>query len=292
MVTDGIPNLEQSSGNTGEAANQDQINQFDIDFDRLTNDVSGEPSQESGGSDKTDTSLSQTQEPEIDEKFKHLPPEEARYRTIQSRYDKLYNLHQQIVNQTTEYEKIVNLFDQMLEDENLLLTFVNQIKPGIIPQRDFKDLIRERVVKEFGEDYKPTLTRLEAERDDPGGKDWKYYKLLDELEKQYSQGSPQQAKTVQEYLEQKKKQKEQEQIRMKQEYEAVKTKMKATDEELQAAIQWGQNISLEKLLIVHRYLRKVPNKAGVSIETAPGKSIGNTQREQFLKSIFGNNIQY
>lgn len=268
------------SGNNGNEIN----NQFNIDINSLSLEEPGNQVEQPVVPDQTQDAATQEQF-EIDPKFRHLPEKEALLRTFQSRYDKLSSVHSQLAQKVQELEKLENLFELMTKDENLLRTFVNQVKPGIIPQKDFAEVIRETIKKEFGEDYKPTMTRLEAERDDPGGLDWKYYKRLDQLEREFSQGNSEYANSIAEYLEKRQKMQEAEQQKMKQEIETVKKELSVSDEEIKGTLSWYENLKLKDLIVLNRFLRKFPTTKAGNIVTSPGSG-QTSSRQQFLNTIF------
>lgn len=264
-------------------SNESNVNNYNIDINNLLSEETGNKSEGLIQPQQTE----QKEQIEIDPKFGHLPKEEALLRTFQSRYDKLSTTHQQLAQKVQELEKLENLFESMTKDEGLLLTFVNQIKPGLIPQKDYGELIREKLRQEFGEDYKPTLTRLEAERDDPGGLDWKYYKRLDQLEQELTKVNSNVANSVKEYLEQKQKQQQAEQEKLKIEIETVKKELSVSDDEIKGTLNWYENLKLKDLIVLNRFLRKFPTTKAGNIVTSPGVGTNLSQREQFLKNIFG-----
>ena len=257
-------------------------NEYNIDISSLSLEESGE---QAGSSEVPQETQTKQEQFEIDPKFSHLPKEEALLRTFQSRYDKLSTVHSQLAQKVQELEKLENLFELMTKDEGLLRTFVNQVKPGLVPQKDFGELIKEKIRQEFGEDYKPTLTRLEAERDDHGGLDWKYYKRLDQLEQELSRGNTEVANTIAEYLEKKTKQQQEEQEKLKREVELVKKELNVNDEEIKGTLAWYENLKLKDLIILNRFLRKFPTTKAGNIVTSPGSGT-QSSRQQFLSSIF------
>lgn len=279
------PNGELPAGQpqqTQESAGDYNVNIGDL----LLEETGTETSENAVQSQKTQQTAEGDQF-DIDPKFSHLPKEEALLRTFQSRYDKLSTVHQELAQKVQDLEKLENLFSAMTQDEGLLLTFVNQIKPGLVPQKDFGELIKEKIRQEFGEDYKPTLTRLEAERDDPGGLDWKYYERLDQLKQEYMKGNPEVASSVKEYLERKQKEQEKEQIKLKQEIETVKKELNVSDDEIKGTLNWYENLKLKDLIVLNRFLRKFPTTKAGNIVKSPGTGLGSSSRQQFIKSIFG-----
>lgn len=282
---------EQNASQVNDGSNQ---NTFDIDVSKLdlSDNTVAEDSNGSASNEPDNNSAELKQEEsveqiEIDPRFSNLPKAEALIRTLQSQKDKTQAEYNKIIKEYEQVTKIKDLFDKMLEDENLLRIFVNQVKPGIIPNKDYGEIIKEKLKQEFGEDYKPSLTRYEAERDDPGGIDWKYYKRLDQLEQELSHNSPD-AKTVQEYLENLKKQQEIAQKELSMEIEKVKTELKADDNEIQGVVNWAKKLSIKDILTLHRFLRKfhkVPEYTSNSNSTV--KDSISPNREKFLKEIFG-----
>lgn len=251
--------------NIVETGNQSQQS-FDVDLSALENIQIDQPATNSPNPDvHTNTDESQI---EIDERFKDLDPAEARIRTLKSRADKAEAQYNKLMKDYDERDQVAGLLDQMLEDEGLLMAFIAETKPDLVKSRDTARELKEQLKKEFGEDFKPQLTREEAERDDPFGNDYKYYMRLDELKGKLKSGgeAPQ---SVKDYLKAKRAKEEAEKQRYALEKESVKNQFKMTDDELVAVSDWALKLQFADLVKVHRFLRKFPTR-NPNLTTVPG----------------------
>lgn len=224
---------------------------------------------------------------EIDERFKELPPEEARLRTIQSQRDALTASYNKLMKEYEEKDKISGLFDQMIEDEGLLYAFIRQVKPDLVKPIDLGTQLKEQLLKEFGADFKPTMTRDEAEREDPFGKDAKYYMRVDALKQKLLNEGGQENLTIKEYLAKKKQAQEAENAKYEMEREQVKQQFKMSDPEVKAVSDWALKLKFADLVKVHRFLSKFPGKSNPNLNEATGSNPGSlSEREKFLKGVF------
>lgn len=255
---------------------------FDIDMSVLNDpqiETPAENSQTSNVHTNDDESIT------IDERFKDLPEAEARIRTLQSIKDKYRADYDKLMKDYSEKEKIANFVEQMVEDENLLYAFIREIKPELVKPIDLGVQLKEQLQKEFGADYKPQLTRDEAERDDPFGTDARYYMRVDQLKAKLLQQGGQENLTIKEYLAKKKQAEELEAKKYEMERQEVKSQYKMTDEEVKAVSEWALKLRFKDLVEVHRFLRKLNRTP--NINQVPGSTPGiKSEREKFLNSIF------
>lgn len=289
-MDDNTNNIINDLNSSGVSSDSDS-DTYNIDVSKLNLDSdNGDVKSNDSASNVSDTNNAddkKIEDQDIDPRYSNLPREEALIRTLQSRYDKAQAELQKI---TKDYElsaKIKETFERMVEDENLLRIFVNQIKPGLIPKKDYGEIIREKIKQEFGEDYKPQLTRLEAERDDPGGTDWKYYKRLDQLERELMGSENTEVSTIKEYIENMQKKKIAEQEELKLEVEKIKKEMNASDEEIKGILNWAEKLKLKDILTLHRFLRKFHRVPDIQSPSNQSSNISSPDREKFLREIFG-----
>lgn len=225
---------------------------------------------------------------EIDDKFKHLPEAEAVARSLQSRYDKLQNEYQPLVAKMQEYEPLIEILDDLLENDEAFYAFVNERKPELIQQKDIGVELKQQLAKEFGEGYKPTLTREQADVDDPGGKDWRYYKKLDELYAELKTGSAYtKTASLKAYRQKKEALAKAEEERVQKQVEKAKVDLKMTDEEVARVSTWAEKLTFADLTKLLRFVSKFPTtKAATQISKSTGSSIpGSSARDQFIKSL-------
>lgn len=280
-IIDGADKTSQAP--SGESQQDENLN---INLDNLDGFLDGqqEPSIQPASSDNKPEEL------EIDPRFKDLPVHEGLVRTLQSSRDSLRSQYEKAMIELEQERKLSSLVREMLDDENLLYTFVNEVKPGLIPEKDSTAIVKERLKAKFGdENFRPTLTRADAERDDPGGKDWQYYRLLDSIYNELEQGSGKKVTSLKEYREQQKIQREKEIAEAQAEIEEAKTKFKMSEAEIKAIADFGEKLRYADLVKIHRFLRKFPNMPGISpqnLQQVSGTSPGyKTERERFLETL-------
>jgi len=266
------------------AENQSQQS-LDVDIDALSDmqvegDVTNSQTSDVHTQDENQSQI------EIDEKFKELSPEEGRFRTLKSHHDSLDARYNKLVKDSDERGQVADLFDQMLTDEGLFMAFVNEVKPDLLKGRDATQQMKQQLGEEFGEDFKPSLTREEAERDDPFGNDSKYYMKLDSLRKELAGANGTMPTTVKEYLAKKRELEDTESRKYEVERETVKNQFKMSDTEVKAVSDWAIALKFQDLVKVHRFLRKFPTR-NPDITAAPGDAQGTkSARQKFIDGVF------
>lgn len=266
------------------AENGSQQN-FSVDMSILDEQVQApvENSQDSS----VHTNNGESNQIEIDERFKELPREEATIRTLQSQKDRIAAEHSKLMKEYEEKSKISGLFDQMIEDEGLLYAFIRQVKPDLVKPIDLGTQLKEQLQKEFGSDFKPEMTRDEAEREDPFGKDAKYYMRVDALKQKLLNEGGQENVTIKEYLAKKRQAQEAENAKYEMEREQVKTELKMQDAEVKAVSDWALKLGFKDLVKVHRFLSKFPGKSNPNLNEATGSNPGTlSEREKFIRNVF------
>lgn len=233
------------------------------------------------------TNVEESNQIEIDERFKELPQEEARLRTLQSQRDSSIANYNKLMKEYEEKDKITGLFDQMIEDEGLLYAFIRQVKPDLVKPVDLGTQLKEQLQKEFGSDFKPEMSRDEAEREDPFGKDAKYYMRVDALKQKLLNEGGQENLTIKEYLAKKKQTQDTENAKYEMEREQVKTEFKMQDAEVKAVSDWAMKLKFKDLVKVHRFLSKFPGKSNPNLNEATGSHPGvESARDKFRREIF------
>lgn len=229
------------------------------------------------------TAEAQSQDVEIDEKFKHLDPYEARIRTLQSRHDRVYNEYQKLLKEQEENAKYLEIFNDLLEDDMVFEAFVRERKPELIKDSDVTELIQKRLKEEFGD---VRYTRAEADNE-PGGKAWLYFKRLDELYNEYKGNSPK-ITSLREAIRLKREQAERQQkeaaARIQAEMEEVKRQLKWNDQQLIQFSQWANKVKLIDIAKMYNYAiraLKIPSVANVNT----GNPITQSLRSKFLNNL-------
>lgn len=272
--------IDRGNGTSG-----NEVGALDVNLDALL-ETPGEPT--ANGSSDTKSPNEGDITVEIDDRFKHLPEAEAVARSIQSRYDKLYNDYQPLVAQMEEYKPLIEILDDLLDDDDAFYAFVNERKPELIQQKDIGVELKKQLTKEFGEGFKPSLTREQADIEDPGGKDWRYYRKLDDLYSELKQGSAYtKTASLKAYRQKKEALAKAEEERFQQQVEKAKVDLKMTDEEVERVSKWGQSLDFAKLTKLLRFVSKFPTtKAAAQISKSTGSGApSSTARQQFLDSI-------
>ena len=248
----------------------------DVNLDALFN---GEPVQ------NADIDSMQNQEFEIDERFKSLDPKEGQFRTIQSKYDKITADYNKLLANYATVEERAKLVDQMYEDKNLLYAIVNEIDPALVNKPDIKQIATEKLKAEFG-DFKPMLSREEAERDDPFGRDAQYYARVDELRKQLIT-TANKPTSIKEYREKQLREKQELENKQRAEVANVQKKYNATEERVQSVIKFFNSLDLDKAFQVYTLLTRQPQtKANLNLISGTpttGKSRAFMEFEQSFK---------
>lgn len=219
---------------------------------------------------------------EIDDKFKDLPREEATLRTIQSRYDKLYKIHEQMLREKEENSKLVEFLTELEEDDTILEAYLNERKPELISKRDISTIVKEKLTEEFPEFAELRPTRQDAD-DDPGGRAWLYFRRLDELYADLK-GQSGKTKTVKEIREEHKQVKMQQDAEIHRQLQDVQTKMNWEDNALQSFIQWANKASLYDLAKMYKF--GLNTMRINSVTTIPGQQpTQKTARQSFLERL-------
>src|SRR5690554_1543580 len=193
---------------------------------------SGVPSASGGAAQGTESPSAKIQ---IDPRYSNLPQLEAQLRSIQSHYDKMYSEHEKLIAQMAERDSLVEILNDIVENDDAFYALVNQKKPELL-KNSYNSVIanaKAELAKEFGEDYRPSLSKEEAEWEDPDGKDAKYWRRREELLKkanpaqQYSKFS-----SLKEYIDKLREQRKSEAGSYQKEIADAKAKFNMTDGEI------------------------------------------------------------
>lgn len=215
---------------------------------------------------------------EIDERFQHLSKEEAIYRTLQSKYDKLYTNHTNAVREQEQNSKYIEFLNDLMDDDEVLEAFLYERKPELVKTKDITSIIQQKLNTEFG-DYKPTRDEADEE---PGGKAWLYFKRLDELYNETKNKSGSQ-KTVKELRQQRELSKKQKEAEIKNSIDTVKTVMKWDDTQIKAYYDWMQKLDAVNLAKIYNFAvrtMRIPSVTGIA-----GSAQTPSVRKNFLDSI-------
>lgn len=232
------------------------------------------------------TEGSQPLQVEVDPKYAGMPEAEGIARTIQSKYDKLnvdYLQAQKDVQTNSVYKEILT---DLYESDDALYALLSERKPELISNRDVKTEVTTRLVAKFGEGFEPELSRDEAERKDPGGKDWLYYQELDKIRAEVTgAGSYAKHKTLKEYREATKAERDAEDAKVELEVTQTKEKLKMSDGEVDWTRKWAASLNFENLTQMARFIRKFKNAP--TMGNIPGSQTVamSKTRQEFLDSL-------
>lgn len=227
---------------------------------------------------------------EINPKYAHLPEEQAVFRTLQSERDSFRARLEKEIQSKAELEQIAEIFETLYNDDSALEAFLAERKPELVSKRDYSSMIKSALAKEFGEEFRPTLTREEAERDDPGGQDALYYLRLDEIRKSIIKPQGENPKSLKEWREKQKQKADIESQKVVAEIKEVQKKYNLSDSEVEATLELGRKMNFESLYKTRKLLLRLgkPMEAGVNLQ--PTQNI-NSNAERFVKELFGKNAK-
>lgn len=193
----------------------------------------------------------------IDPRFAHLSKEEALIRTLQSKYDSTYSQLEKVKPLVEQAEVLKNFVNDLMSDEQTLYAFLNEVKPELAKplQGNFESYAKKKLTEEFGEGFEPDQDM--ARRGDPTH--YRYFKRMEELYNEFSQGGSKRANTLKELKEARKQQEEQMRQQQLQELNAIKQKFGVTDEHVKRFLGWAQSLKAENLFEIYRAMSRVPN---------------------------------
>ena len=271
----------------GNIASAGNISQDSLEIDLSALSVEQVAGQQNAGS--TQENQGQPISIEIDPKYSGLPQAEAIARTIQSKYDKLNVDFQREVKLSQENSVYKEIINDLYTNEDALLALLTEVKPDLISQKDINAEIKKRIVTEFGEGFEPTLSRDEAERKDPGGKDFRYYKKLDSLWNELSQTGSNypKHKSLKEFRQAQVEHLKAEELKVEAEIQEAITKHNMQEPEVDWMRKWLGNLTFSEGVTIARFLRKFKNTP--SMGNIPGSQsvVMSNSRAEFLKSIKG-----
>jgi len=219
---------------------------------------------------------------EIDEKFQNLPKYEAALRTSKSRYDKLYQTHQNTLKELNDNSKIVDFLVELEEDDTILEAYLRERKPELIQKREFSTVIKEKLNEEFPEFVDSKPSRNDAD-DDPGGRAWLYFKRLDEL---YSdlKGKGSNTQTIKEIRAERKRLEAERGAELQKQLNDVQNKMNWNEEMLKRFVEWSNKASI--LELAKMYKLGLNTLRIDSVSNVPGQEPQKkTLRQQFIESL-------
>jgi hypothetical protein len=221
---------------------------------------------------------SETKE-EIEDRWKDLPEQEGKYRSLKSKYDKLYSYHENVLREAEENSKAKQFVEDLLADDEIFEAFVAERKPELLQKKDITAIIKEKMAQEF-QDYQPS--RREAE-EDPGGKAWLYYKRLDELYDEQKNKKSTGALSIKELKAKRLEMEKAREMELTNVLTEVKTAMKWDDNQLKQFESWAKK--LKPIEIAKMYNFAIKTMRIPSVTNLPGNSSQPSSRSSFWNSI-------
>ena len=223
---------------------------------------------------------------EIDPRFKDLPEKDALIRTFQSKYD---ILNADFIKTQKEFQTVAiykDILADLYDSDDALYAFLNERKPELISSRDIKTEVTKRLTAKGYEGYEPQLSRDEAERKDPGGKDWQFYKELDKITAEVTgAGSYAKHKNLKEFRDLRKAEIDSNNAVYEQEIAETKEKLKMSDAEVEWTRKWTEKAKFSELVSILRFIRTFKNAPVMSNIPGSQGPVLSQDRQQFLKSL-------
>ena len=209
-----------------------------------------------------------SQKVQVDPKYSNLPQIEAQLRSIQSLYDTLYPEHQKLTANLAEKETLVEILNDLLENDDAFLSLIQTRKPELLKASSEAVIqkAKETLAKEFGEDFKPSLSKEEAEWDDPSGKDAQYWKRREELLKDVKESQYAKTPTLQEYRKKLKEQREADNQTNLKQIDDAKKQFNMSDPEIEMTTKWAESLTFADIVKMRRFL--------IRFKSAPGNPPG------------------
>jgi len=212
-------------------------------------------------------------------RFKDVRHAELSYRELQSKYDKVTSELQKLVQERDQYVEKASVFEQIMQDEELLTAFISELKPDLFPQQtvDIKTKIHEELVKEFGEDYKDKLL-------DP----LELIKIQDKTKALYEKYSNDtKKKSVKAVIEERNQKLEQYKKQIEDTVEFIKNTYKVDDTVIQEYARWKERIVMDdkEMFKIYRSQLKYLNNNTPALSRVQGSGVqGTGLRDSYLKS--------
>lgn len=177
---------------------------------------------------------------DIDPKFAHLNPQEAMFRTFQSRYDQMKSEMDKIKPDYERAKAIEETFIQLLEDDETLEAFLHERKPELIQRPDFKTYVDRKMKEEFGEDFvfdgnKATYDPLHIA----------YQERVRELYQEYQKGNVAKAKSIKELREKRQKEIENQNNQLRQSFQNLQQQHKLSNEQMRGFTNFIQKANTD-----------------------------------------------
>ena len=216
-------------------------------------------------SQTVDTGSVTLEDIEIDPKYAGMDKWEARYRTMQSRYDKAQTELKRLEPEIAEKVKYESFLQELMEDDELLMAFLNERKPELVQNnnKDITDIITEKLASEFG-DYQPDEDELRFPK--PGSKAWLFQKRSEDIYNELKNSNKTtKAQTVKELKQKRMEQQQLQEAQVEQEMLKVKSSMNWDDSNLANFQKWAVTIKPTDLAKMYDFFMRYTKVKGNSI---------------------------
>jgi hypothetical protein len=222
---------------------------------------------------------------EIDPKYANLDPLEAKYRTMQSRYDQAQVEIKRMEAELASKIKAEMFLNDLLSDDEVLTSFLVERKPDLIQQKetDLATTIANKLKDEF-KDYQPDEDELRSAM--PGTKAWLYIKRSDDLYKELKGSGSKKLESLKELNERRVNEQRAREQELQAQVTEVKTKLRWDDTKIERFHNWAQNMSMLDLAKTFDFLLRFTQNKSTSVAgiQSTQSSISNN-RQNFLKSL-------
>lgn len=212
----------------------------------------------------------------------NLPPEEAKERSFQSRFDKLQVEHQKIKEQFETSQKYVAFVEELMEDDELLDAFLYERKPELVSKKDIDSMIADRLKAEFG-DYVPDPSEPRT----PGiSKAWRYEKFAEQVYNELRTKNSDKNLTVKELRARRAEMKKAQEMEFANQLNRIKKEQNWTDQEVRNFYDFTQKLDLNSYVKIYKFATKNARQISPSIAMTNGQApSGQSPRERFLNDF-------
>ena len=242
-----------------------------------------------GTDDNPDTKGNPSDKVQVDNKFAHLPEQEAHLKSLKSQYDKLYVEHMVLNGKYEDQANVTMFFELMNEDRDLRLAYLNSKDPDLIPKGDTKSLVMAKIKENpRWKDFEPNP----EDRDLVGSDTWLYYrdmsKIYDDVD--VSGTNPEKIAKVDEVLNQLNAKKKKTAEDVQKQLIAIKKTHGYSDAYMNAGLKWANHLGLPQIFKMYAFALKGSKKAvGPDFLTSGTPPTAN-ENEAKVSQLFGGQI--
>lgn len=227
-----------------------------------------------------------TKDIEIDPKYAHLDPIEARYRSMQSMYDRTQEIVKKLEVDKADKIKYEMFLDELMNDDDTFMAFVAERKPELLAQKEtnLAERIAQQLQSEF-KDYQPSEDELRNPI--PGTNAWLYLKRSDELYNELKDKTGKKSETLSELKQRKETLRKEEESKLQQQIAEVKTKMGWDDVQVSNFQKWANTLTPLAFAKTFEFIQRFAKPKGTSVAGSPStqRSTISNSRQAFLQTL-------